>query len=212
MSHLWSRRPSPALVISLTALVVAVSSGAYAASKFVGGNGTIHGCVNRHGALTVVKPGTRCPRGESSIAWNQTGPQGPKGDSGNAGPPGPTARGFDNAPESITLPSDNSDATVSTTTLQMSFAGTVLATDSISFENQSSSAVQAPCHLRLDGANVAFNTSEVAPLLPGQVVVVGAADNVSAGSHTVSVVCHTGTLNTSLGILAAHLIATAIGS
>ena len=31
MSQLWARRPSPALVISATALVVAVSSEAYAA-------------------------------------------------------------------------------------------------------------------------------------------------------------------------------------
>ena len=196
-------------------MFAALGGGAYAASKFVGANGTIHGCVIRHGALTVVKPGKPCPKDESSIAWNQSGPQGPKGDQGlqgDAGPPGPAAGGFDNKVESSSLPSDNTDVPVSSTTLQMSFAGTILATDAISFENSSSSAVQAPCHLQLDGVNVAFNTGSIAPLLPGQVVVVGAADNVSAGSHTVSVACHSGTLSTSLSILAAHLVATAIGS
>lgn len=62
----------------------------------MGSDGKLHGCVSKKGHLTVLKRGnTKCAKGQSAIAWNQTGPagqqgrdgeQGPKGDRGDPGP------------------------------------------------------------------------------------------------------------------------------
>ena len=53
-------------------------------------NGVIHGCYptnsqdSQSGAGLVLVNGTTCPRGDTAISWNQTGP------TGVAGPTGPT--------------------------------------------------------------------------------------------------------------------------
>ena len=68
-------------VVAITALVVALSGGAYAASSFVSSKGTIRGCVRKtSGALRVVHPDASCrAHKETALAWSQRGPRGPRG-------------------------------------------------------------------------------------------------------------------------------------
>lgn len=88
-----SRLFSPALVVSLVALVLAAGGVAWAAIPDTAG--TFHGCVDvRTGALRVIDPArndvagnclTRGEHKETAISWNQTGPQGPAGPAGAQG-------------------------------------------------------------------------------------------------------------------------------
>jgi len=92
MHRASTRGASPAVMISVVALVAALGGGAYAA---IGGipdsQAVFHGCVNtRSGALRVVKRAGNCHGGHTvAIAWNQHGPQGPAGVAGPQGPSGP---------------------------------------------------------------------------------------------------------------------------
>ncbi|MFL5832184.1 MAG: phage tail protein [Solirubrobacteraceae bacterium] len=70
MHHLRAHRPSPALVISILALVIAV--GGVASATIPGANGTIHACHAADGALRVIDPsaGGICQTGEEPLHWN----------------------------------------------------------------------------------------------------------------------------------------------
>ena len=47
---------------------------------------TVHACVsNRDGSVRIVAEGVGCARNESSISWNQAGPEGPTGSTGTTG-------------------------------------------------------------------------------------------------------------------------------
>src|SRR5438128_4103313 len=76
--------------MATAAVLLALGGGAFATASFIGSDGEIHGCVDKKGHLTVLKPGRHCKKGQSKIAWNQQGPpgkngqQGPKGDTGPA--------------------------------------------------------------------------------------------------------------------------------
>ena len=70
-------RLSYANVVSTLCLFIVLGGGAYAATKFVGGDGRIHGCIGKKGVLKVVKPSAKCPDGTTAIAWSQKGPPGP---------------------------------------------------------------------------------------------------------------------------------------
>jgi hypothetical protein len=80
-------RPSPALIVAIAALMVALGGVAYA--TIPDSSGVIHGCyLDKIGTLCVIDPstGAHCSTTvEMPISWNQSGPQGLKGDSG---PPG----------------------------------------------------------------------------------------------------------------------------
>jgi hypothetical protein len=113
-------RPSPALVVAVTALVVALGGVAYATIPDSGG--VIHGCyLKRTGSLRVIDPsrGERCTRAETSIPWNQTGPRGAigragrQGKTGATGPQGPA--GPAGAPGADQLYFSQASGTVSTT-------------------------------------------------------------------------------------------------
>jgi hypothetical protein len=72
MKRILRRRPSPATVIALTALVVALGGVAYA--TIPDSNGTIHACYRKgSGNLRVVESATECHSSESALAWNQEG-------------------------------------------------------------------------------------------------------------------------------------------
>lgn len=89
MRHLPLRSPSPALAVSLLALVVALGGAAWAAIP--GPEGIIHGCYNkRTGALRVIDTAAhgKCKRGESELNWMEVGPPGPRGGGGQRGPRG----------------------------------------------------------------------------------------------------------------------------
>jgi hypothetical protein len=85
-----SLRPSPALVVAIVALALAAGGVAYA--TIPDSNGTIHGCYDSGGNLRVIDTnvGPKCPRGYTSLDWNQTGPPGPQGPTGAEGPPSTT--------------------------------------------------------------------------------------------------------------------------
>lgn len=133
MGRQWLHRPSPALVVAVIALVVALGSGAYAAvSGIPDAQGVFHGCVNsRTGILRVVKSAQSCTHrrvvrhggtrmvipGELAISWNQQGPhgqqgtqgiQGIQGSPGSQGPTGPSnsyyAAGSEFVPTSESVP------------------------------------------------------------------------------------------------------------
>jgi len=87
--------------LALLALFVALGGTSYAAAGgFVAKNGQLSGCVGGSGALKVLKPGRRCAKGQSAVAWNvagragasgatgATGARGATGEAGSAGPSG----------------------------------------------------------------------------------------------------------------------------
>jgi hypothetical protein len=99
-------RPSPALVVAVTALVVAAAGGALAQT---GGGAVIQGCVSRTGALELITAeNTACEATQQPIAWNQ---QGPKGDRGDKGDPGDRV-----SPEAIAI-DQHADTTLAKETL-----------------------------------------------------------------------------------------------
>jgi hypothetical protein len=81
MNRLGKARPSPAGVIALIALVVAI--GGVAVAAIPDSNGVIRGCYNNtNGNLRAVGASSECRNNETPIAWDQ---QGPKGDPGSSG-------------------------------------------------------------------------------------------------------------------------------
>lgn|GEM_PF-3270438 len=91
--------------LALLALFVALGGTSYAAAGgFVAKNGQLAGCVAGSGVLKVLKPGHRCGKGQTAVAWNVTGrtggigPGGPigaagaRGATGDAGSTGPSGQ------------------------------------------------------------------------------------------------------------------------
>ena len=81
-------------VVAYLALFVALGgTGAVAATVLHSPDGTISGCVAKHGhrkgTLRVVKPGARCKHRERAIAFDQRGRPGPAGTQGTQGEQGP---------------------------------------------------------------------------------------------------------------------------
>jgi hypothetical protein len=81
-------RISYANVAATMALVLAMSGGAVAATGGFSSGGTLHACVTEEGAIRLLKGGRHCKKGQTPIAWNQSGPAGPRGASGSAGAQG----------------------------------------------------------------------------------------------------------------------------
>jgi hypothetical protein len=71
------------LVASLAIVVVAVVQAAIPDPS-----GVIHACYRANGNLRLVDKSS-CTSAETSLTWNQTGPQGPAGAPGPQGVPGP---------------------------------------------------------------------------------------------------------------------------
>jgi hypothetical protein len=96
--------------VAYLALFVALGgTGAFAATVLVSSDGTVSGCVAKKGkhkgALRVVKPGARCKRSETAIAFNQRGvpgAQGASGEQGLRGEPGqPGSSGSPDTPSQV---------------------------------------------------------------------------------------------------------------
>jgi hypothetical protein len=96
--RLGERMPSPAMLVALIALVLAIGGTAIAAIP--GQDGSISACYRmKGGALRVIAAGKSCAKGERQIAWNQRGPSGPRGDAGVPGSRGDAGeRGPQGAP------------------------------------------------------------------------------------------------------------------
>jgi hypothetical protein len=91
--RLAKRLPSPAMLVALIALVLAI--GGTAIAGLPGGDGSISACYRKQGgALRLIAAGKSCAKGEKRIAWSQRGPagaaglSGPRGDAGERGPQG----------------------------------------------------------------------------------------------------------------------------
>lgn len=92
MKAVWRRRPSPALIVSLMALVLAM--GGFAVAAIPDGSGVFHACYKKKkGTLRLVSSTSKCKKkSEKGVSWNQkgtagaNGAAGAKGDSGPAGP------------------------------------------------------------------------------------------------------------------------------
>lgn len=101
------------------ALVAVIGAAAYAT---IPSNGVISTCYTKSGgALRVIDASTSsCGKSETSLSWNQVGPQGPAGATGPAGPAGATgASGADGAagpagPEGAAGPAGPTGATGAT--------------------------------------------------------------------------------------------------
>src|SRR6476620_12226392 len=65
-------------------------TGIIAFASIPGGDGVIHACYSRSGGALRVIDGsvTQCKSGETSLDFNQSGPQGPQGLQGPTGPQG----------------------------------------------------------------------------------------------------------------------------
>jgi hypothetical protein len=105
------KRPSPAMLVALAALVVALGGTAIAAIP--GGDGVIDGCYKTSGgALRVIDKGSgaSCTATETAISFNQrgptgaTGPTGAKGVAGAKGPTGPKGTDGQNGSQGPTGP------------------------------------------------------------------------------------------------------------
>ncbi|WP_225101820.1 hypothetical protein [Streptomyces sp. CoH27] len=69
--------------------------GGVARADIPGVNGVYTGCYSRtNGVLRLIdfEAGQRCRPGETTVTWNQTGPQGPAGPQGRRDRPDPRAR------------------------------------------------------------------------------------------------------------------------
>jgi hypothetical protein len=93
MKGMWRRRPSPALIVSIIALVLAM--GGFAVAAIPDSSGVVHGCYKKKKGTLRLVTGSKCKKSERSISWNQkgqagangaTGAKGDKGDKGDTGP------------------------------------------------------------------------------------------------------------------------------
>jgi hypothetical protein len=99
MHPIIRHRPSPAMAVAFTALLVAL--GGVAVAAIPGPAGVIKACYSKStGSLRAIDASKSCSRKrERTLSWNQTGPrglqgiqglqglQGNKGDKGDTGPP-----------------------------------------------------------------------------------------------------------------------------
>ena len=102
---------SPALGVSLAALVLAASGGAYAATS--GSSGSIVACVHHKGAGLYMA--RKCATHDKRLRWGVAGPTGPTGPAGKdgsnglggptgeTGPPGPSGPFPSVLPRGVTL-------------------------------------------------------------------------------------------------------------
>jgi len=123
-----------------------IAGAAYAAIP--DSDGVIHSCYSTTtGVLRAVEPTAKCRSGETSLVWNQTGPQGPAGPQGQAGPTGPAgASDVYLATHNATVPLDGS-ATVVTLSLP---AGYYVLTGQATIENGDQYSRSAGCLLNND--------------------------------------------------------------
>ena len=67
--------------------------GGVAQGALAGPSGELHGCVNGHHVLSVIKFTGKCPKHETSITFGAEGAPGPAGATGAPGAPGQPADG-----------------------------------------------------------------------------------------------------------------------
>jgi hypothetical protein len=92
--------------IALLALFLALGGVGYAASGGFTSGGQLRGCVRGNGSLTLLKPGKKCKKGQTSVSWNQQGRQGKQGAKGLSGTAGAKGASGTQGPAGAAGPSD----------------------------------------------------------------------------------------------------------
>jgi hypothetical protein len=92
--------------LALVAIVVAGLAGGVAYATIPDAGRVIHACYfNRIGTVRIIDaPTQQCTAFETSIQWNQAGPQGPVGPQGAAGAAGPQGAQGPPGPQGLTGP------------------------------------------------------------------------------------------------------------
>jgi hypothetical protein len=104
---------SPALVVALLALVVAI--GGISIAAVPDNQGRINACyAKKGGKLRVLQRGTRCRGSEKRLRWNQIGRTGAPGPAGTPGAPGAPGAGGPTGPAGPQGPSTSSMLTGNT--------------------------------------------------------------------------------------------------
>ena len=182
-SKLLRRRPSP-IVISLAALVFAMSGLAVAAS--VGGGGTIKACYRKKGGSLRIA--SKCSKREKALSWNRRGPQGLRGFKGRPGPTvGAVGSSLPNPPVSPTT-------TVQSVAISTPTAGRLYVTApllGLEFHCNPGPACETDLGLYVDGQPIPGTDQHAEPTgsgiaNAGDVTLVGVSSSVPAGTHTVS--------------------------
>ena len=194
MRRITHFRPSPAMVIAVIALLVAL--GGMAAASIPGKGGVITACYLKTGGslrvLNASRPAAsgRCHRNERTLTWNQLGRQGIRGVKGHTGPPGPTegtsADIFSNTSQNLAVDATR-DASAFTTTQ----AGHVFVSKFIgSISATCTTEANVRFVLVVDGARVPGSFVDSVPngTMVSNVTLTGVTPTVlAAGPHTASI-------------------------
>src|SRR5204863_4121609 len=77
--------------VSAGTLVLVAGGAAIAHASIPSSTGLITVCYDKYGDMRLIDTAkTSCSRSETTLTWNQKGPQGPAGPAGPAGSAGPT--------------------------------------------------------------------------------------------------------------------------
>ena len=203
------------LATASIAIIASISSG-----SIPGPNGVITGCYNNGaGILRVIDTSeTTCGLSETSVTWNQIGPQGPVGPQGPAGPQGAVGPQGPAGPQGTQGPAGPqgtpgvSQATFAGGTVDPGLDYTLVASKTLPAGNW---AIQANASIQITTSSSSVNTaaSDCQLRKNGTDVIGGAADqrsfertyfatmpmnggmSVASGSGTVGVWCRTSPLD-----------------
>jgi hypothetical protein len=198
MKKLWSRHPSPAMVVACLALIVALGGTSVAAvSQLVPRNsvgprqiqfGAVTGPKIRNNAVTSAKVANRSllrvDFAPGQLPAGPTGPQGPSGPAGAAGPAGPAGAigAITVRTNAVSVVDAAVDNTFNTGRISRNCEG-------------SERAISAGTSWGDDGNDLKLVTQEVEPVLTnGQVtgyIAVGGNDTGESSIFTVHVLCYT---------------------
>jgi hypothetical protein len=160
------------LVFILTVGVSLASAIAYA--SIPDANGVVHGCYKKSGGMLRVidSAADQCDKSETPLTWNQTGPQGlqgPPGPPGSQGPPGQTVQLTTHSGSGLSfIPCNSVEETAPV--------------HSVPFTKATSTS-----RLRIGYSDVVFVQLGVDETFAKQLSIFGYAENVSEGSHTLTV-------------------------
>ena len=150
---------------------------------------SIHGETGPQGPAGPAGP--QGPAGRSGTG--PAGPAGPAGAVGPEGPPGPTSGGVSQVEPFFLLPPTSPGFPVASVSLSPTFAGTLMATATVSFGNGSPSFPSVPvaCSLTLDGTTIAESQGETSSVSPYDAVLnlTGGHTGLATGPHTVTLSC-----------------------
>jgi hypothetical protein len=211
-------------VVASVAVFIALGGGAYAATgtSLESSNGAINGCVpKRGGTLLVLRAGKRCPRGDTSLAFNARGRVGPagapgknglngasgsNGTNGVDGGPGPTASAYSTLTTPSSFTSINNDVPVGQATITTTFTGRIVVNASLDVERTSGNG-DVTCQLwigppgtfsQLTSSRIgnpegaAFASASINGTLYEVSIPLTAAAVKPAGSYAIEATCQTG--------------------